>query len=713
MKHDSLIFGKNQTENIVSIEVHEENAEIFIEENGIVRSEFVSNKFWLLSNKNCTGEFARLSGNQHFKYGLQFSDRQEFVKARSYLKHKADLYSIWGKEEALMVKDGYTYFKGMTIDQVSILSFDIETTGIVHNEKSKVLIISNTFRDGLGNLERKMFCYDDYKTDLDMFKAWEAWVNKKNPSILCGHNLCGYDLKYLEYCISNLGGSLNIGRDGSSLEFSDFESQFRKDGSQSYSYNKPKVYGREIIDTMFLAVKYDVGRKYESYGLKPIIDHEKLQVADRQFYDAATIKDNYKNPIEWKKIKQYAEHDADDSLALYDLMAPSFFYMTKSIPKPFQLVNESATGSQINSMLVRSYLQNKKSIPKASEVEHFTGGISMGNPGIYKNVYKIDVASLYPSIMLEFEVKLGDKDPDDNFGTMAEYFTKQRLHNKAMYGKTKEKTFDDLQASQKIFINSLFGFCGTRGLNFNNVESAALITRKGREILTGAIEWSKANGYQIVNADTDSVSISNNGFLSIDKRKEILSEINKLSGKLIAWEDDGYYPSFIVLKAKNYILCDEDGKIKTKGSALKDSKKEMALKDFMNEIILTIIDNKFDYEKIYAKYVKDALDMKDIKRWCSKKTITSKVLKPERTNEQKVLDALEGKNFQEGDKIWVFFKQDESLCLYEDFDGDYHKEKLLEKIFKTARVFGEILPVNELFPNLKLKKNRDLLENYL
>lgn len=490
MKYDALIFGKDQTENIVGIEVTDDSAELFIEKEGVVTSKFVPNRFWILANENIKGKFSRLKGNQHYKYGIQFKEREEFSKTRGYLK-SYDIYSIWNAEEALMVKDGYTYFKGMTIDKVSILSFDIETTGFKKDENSQIFLISNTFRDGLGNKERKLFSLDEYETPADMYQDWVNWVNEKNPSILCGHNIYMYDLPFMQYHFEREGVSMDIGRNGSPIEFSNYESQFRKDGSQSYSYHKAKVYGREIIDTLFLAIKYDqASKKYESYALKYIIEKEKLTVEGREFYDAARIGDNWQDPKEREKIKRYAEHDADDSLALFDLMAPASFYWTQSVPKSFQSVNESATGSQINAIMVRSYLQEAHSVSKANDSVAYQGALSGGIPGIYTNAVKWDVVSLYPSIMRQYKVGLGNKDPEGNFLKLTEYFAIERLKNKKLFKETKNKYYDDMQSSQKTAINSFYGFCGAPGLNYNSPEAAAYITAKGREILLKAIEWS-------------------------------------------------------------------------------------------------------------------------------------------------------------------------------------------------------------------------------
>jgi hypothetical protein len=106
------------------------------------------------------------------------------------------------------------------------------------------------------------------------------------------------------------------------------------------------------------------------------------------------------------------------------------------------------------------------------------------------------------------------------------------------------------------------------------------------------------------------------------------------------------------------------------------------------------------------------MDIKDIKRWASKKTITDKVLNPQRTNEQKVLDALGDSEFAEGDKIYIYFKEDDSLGLVQNFDGKYNKDKMIEKVFKTSKLFDSVIPEGT-FINYKLKKNKNLLDKLL
>jgi DNA polymerase I len=502
---------------------------------------------------------------------------------------------------------------------------------------------------------------------------------------------------------------LLLGRDGSPIKFDKKPSEFRKDGSQTYTYHDAKIYGREIVDTFFLSIKYDIKRAYESYGLKSIIKHEGLERADRQHYDASQIAKNWQNPEEWVKIKAYAEHDADDALALYDLMIPAFFYYTQSVPMPLQRIINTATGRQVNSIMLRAYIQQGHSIPKASEVSDFQGAISFGNPGVYKHVYKVDVASLYPSIIREYRVFDSEKDPDGLFLKMVEYFTDERLENKRKGKETGDRYFKDMEQAQKIVINSAYGYLSAPGLSFNSPANGSLVTRKGREILQTAIDWAEKNEFKIVNADTDSISFTSGKKLAAGLFEEHVALLNSLYPERIRWEDDGYYKTVVVVKAKNYVLQDEDGDVTIKGSGLKGTMKERALQQFMREVIELLLKGRKDrLVRLYETYVKRVDNLTDITDWCFKKTVTKSVLEPERTNEDRVKDALDLETVSEGDKVYLFFKSAEQLCLREEFDGTYDKDKLFKKLYDTLCVFETLIDV-DLFPNYALKRNKELL----
>jgi DNA polymerase, archaea type len=298
------------------------------------------------------------------------------------------------------------------------------------------------------------------------------------------------------FCATKTGHTLDLGRDGSTIIEPSYVSKFRKDQTQKYEFKNFEIYGRELVDTSFVSIRYDIAKKYDNYKLKNIIAQEGLEKPGRTFYDASTIRVNYTNPEELVKIKAYAEEDADDALALFDLMIPTTFYSSQMIPKAFQQTVNSATGSQINSMMVRAYLQEGHSIPKADEAGAFQGAISYGQPGIYKWSKKWDVSSLYPSVIIAHNIENRKKDPKGYFQMMVRELTAGRLRDKQLAKETGDRKYKDSEQSKKVYINSFYGFLGTRGLNFNYPEGANQITGHGRDILKRAILWATGEDFK-------------------------------------------------------------------------------------------------------------------------------------------------------------------------------------------------------------------------
>lgn len=212
--------------------------------------------------------------------------------------------------------------------------------------------------------------------------------------------------------------------------------------------------------------------------------------------------------------------------------------------------------------------------------------------------------------------------------------------------------------------------------------------------------------------DTDSIMFSkpNSKEFSSEEQESLLEELNSLFPEKIKWDHDGYYKSVIYLKAKNYIMYDGVKK-KVKGSSLKSSTLEAGYKEFIDEIVTAILEDKKCYEEIYNKYVKRVCSIttiEEMKKFSSKKSLSNTTYSSERANETKILDAIKDTEYVVGDRVWLFFKQDNTLSLAENFNGDYNKEKLLEKLHKVSGRFSAVLDTTTWL-NYKLKRNKEKL----
>jgi len=702
-KYDPLIFGKDQTEKITNITVNDNDTVDIYKNDGTHKT--LGYKKWAIGSTYTNGS-RKYSGYQYYKYMKELSE-YEYEELKS--KWNPSVWMARTPEEGFMLKHGYTYYKGLKVSDVSLYSLDIESTSLRKDvPEAQVVLMSRTYRDRFGKLTKKMFDMFDYKNSDEMFHDITEDIKSCDPDIILGHNVLGFDLPYMA---EQSPSDLYWGRNGSEVKFDTKASKKRKDGSQSYEFFNARIHGREVIDTLFMSISYDTQRNFPSYGLKAIekylnlVDDNRIEWDFKKWPVKRLVEERTKGTKDginaWNLFREYCADDTASPIKMFDIMAPSFFYLAQSVPKTMQQMINEATGSQIDSVMIRSYLQDGHSIPRSSKTKKFKGAVSMGVPGTYEHVLKFDVASLYPSIMLEYNIYDKKKDPNRHMLQLLEYFRDERLTNKKLAKDLGEKYYDDLQNAQKIFINSLYGFMGANFLLYNVPDGAEEVTLRGREINLKGIEWAtghtlkeevkkitnkgkedenteyhwvvgdkvcEGKGYDLVNTDTDSFSMTNGEKPTKETFQELLDDLNSLYSDMIVWEDDGLFDKVIVVAAKNYVLV-RDGKVKYKGSSLTDQKKEPILIQFQHDLI-DILLTDFKYKilvreeallECFNRYCKKALDIKDINKWVTKKTVTDKMVSGSTVAGAKAYDAcLEAiekdviKGVQEGDKIWVY-----------------------------------------------------------
>jgi hypothetical protein len=265
----------------------------------------------------------------------------------------------------------------------------------------------------------------------------------------------------------------------------------------------------------------------------------------------------------------------------------------------------------------------------------------------------------------------------------------------------------------------------------------------------------KNHNFILVNCDTDSITFcrANGEPFSKQEQLDLLNELNSLYPEQIKFEHDGYFPSFVVVKSKNYIMKDEKGKIKIKGSSMRSLKTETILKDMIQEVVTALIEHRMnDIQDIYIKYIKLAKYQTDILKWSKKATITKSVLnckgyteedildKKIRRNETEVWDAVKDIHIQEGDRVQLYpailsseviekpiirknrktgemehkgFKAETvikyGLKLVHHFNNDVDTEHLVKRVYDTLNIFKTVLDM-EQFIKYHNSGNKKLLE---
>lgn len=742
-----IIYGKNHRTNIVNISYKDGGLDIYYDNDGVITKQTEFYTPYVLTTQAYPSS-VRLKGFQAYKY------KSPVVNSNYDELWARGIYKPRTIEEGYMAWTGTSLFKGLRPEDVSILGCDIETTTIDPNKpNAKVLLISNTLRRR-GDYTRKMFDLREYGgNERAMIDDWCDWVRSVDPTIITGHNIISFDMYYLHNRALNNDTSLRLGRDGSSITMKNRVSKYRKDGSQQYEFYNILIHGRDIVDTFFLSMKYDqASRNFVSYGLKNLEKQLDLVDGDRieWNFEENPPSEVYENgaPELWEQFKDYCRMDSDSPIKLFDLMIPPYFYLNRSIPKTLQQMVNEASGSYIDSFLVRSYLQHGYSQPLTSQKVEFEGAVSMGVPGMYENVCKVDVAAMYPSIMMQYDIYDKKKDPKRHMLKALDFFRTQRLVHKKL-AEEGSKHDADMDASIKVYINSNYGALGANYLLYNYPRGASEITRRGRDILLQGVEWATGHtlsrvvkkiknkdkpteeiqyhwvvgdkvetgryNFTLANVDTDSFAICNPNGPEPTKEwfDRLIKELNSIYPEYIKWADDGVYSKFMVVGAKNYIMqkhplwckpkdLDKNGnpKVKYKGSSIVDPKKERALSDMIKSMIDIIFNGRPNSElvEIYQDYVKQAYRLKDIDRWSTKKTVTAAVLEGSTSASVKALEACKEavergviKNFQEGDKFWVYQAMDgETQKIVKGQPQFYKKTGLPMMVPKTALRFPKL-----------------------
>lgn len=248
----------------------------------------------------------------------------------------------------------------------------------------------------------------------------------------------------------------------------------------------------------------------------------------------------------------------------------------------------------------------------------------------------------------------------------------------------------------------------------------------------------------ICNVDTDAIMIAkpDGAPWSKEEQQAFLDALNAEFPEKINFEHDGYYTSVVIVKSKNYALLPEGSdKIKTKGSSIRDQKKEPAMREMMDKMIHAMIyDQQDTLTDIYLSYIKEALKVTDIKRWCQKKSITEAVLECRdsddvRKNESDVWDAVKAEpGVQMGDKIYVYpviletqvttgrvsektgkplkdkKKEINGLRLDKYWNNDHNVDKLIERCYSTVCIFESVLDMSK-FTDYSTAKNKKRLKD--
>jgi DNA polymerase elongation subunit (family B) len=611
-EQNEVLFGADPTPGIVAVEplrnggmrlFRREGARLFWEDHPFAPFIILEDEQHLAGLPGDLA-FEILAGSNPYRYTVLFRSWAECLKARDHLRKSTGVQPSSPQAPYLFLADpvhqflmlsGKTLFKGLAYQDLHRLAMDIETGCTPGFEFSNAgrpgdRILSIALADSRG-FEEVLFAGE--LTEREMLETLGERIRSIDPDVIEGHNLFNFDLEYILARARLHRVPLPWGRDGSEPRVR--RSRFTV-AERIIDFTRVDLFGRHVVDTLFLLQYYDVtARELASYGLKSAALHFGLSEEDRTYIDGGQVQWAFENDPE--SLKRYNLDDARETLALSELLGYSFFLQARIFPFSYQNIFLRGNATKINALFLREYLRRKTSIPKPEGRGDFEGGYTdVFVRGVVKNVVHCDVASLYPSIMLTFELKpRGDTLSIflPLLGTLRSFrLEAKRLAQASPPGHDRDY-YQALQQTFKVLINSFYGYLGTDLHHFADPTLAAEVTRKGREIIRSMLEWLKEAGAVPIELDTDGIYfVPPPGIVDAEGAARLVAQLSESLPEGIEVEMTGLYRAMFSYKRKNYALLDGAGNVTIKGSGLRSRGMEKYLRDFLTGMIKLVLEGR-------------------------------------------------------------------------------------------------------------------------
>jgi DNA polymerase I len=604
----------------------------------------------------------------------------------TYLRPPVEQYLTW---------TGRTYYKGMAFADLRRLQFDLETTGL-NKYRDKIFMIA--VRDSSG-FEEVL----DGTDEAELLRRFVALFLARDPDVIENHNLFDFDVSFLVQRATKHGVTLPLGRDGS--EITKYEDSL-KIGEKSERFTRWCLAGRELIDTLHAVRRYGaINRDLRSNGLKQVAVHFGFAHEAREYVPGAEIWDTFQQDPD--RVRRYALDDVrevDDLARL--LLAPSFA-LASMVPKSYERVATAGTGQGlIEPLLVRAYVTLGHSLPRVPGAGGSYAGAhtELFRTGVLQRIVKADVASLYPSIMLAFDIK-PRTDQLGVFLTLLRELTALRLEHKAAarrlpYSDPARAHHDAVQAAMKVLINSFYGSLGTSFALFGDLDAAAKVTEHGRAILRLMLKELEERGVALIEADTDGVLFSVPEGWTHEDELRLVEEVAAKLPAGIQVEHDGRYERMYSHAAKNYVLRDYDGRIRFVGVAFRSSRTEPYGERFLMDAMPYILAE--DVEGLRGLYVGLVERLRnrhvEVRDLCVSMPLTKT---PERyraaKRREEAYEVLLGSGrttWRTGERVRYYQAVGGKKKLAEQYAEDYDPEPYVKKLQKTyaqrlANALGE------------------------
>ncbi len=488
---------------------------------------------------------------------------------------------------------------------LSCLAFDIEVynpLGAPREKVDPVLLISTAMPN-----EEKVFLWKScnlpnvccYPSEKEMLKGFLLYIKDKDPDFLIGYNSSLFDIPYLLERAKRL--------------------QIEAEGIKGRKIRKGDRVAMKLPSFIHIDL-YPLVRFFGTLGMFNVRSYTLKHIYHEIAGDDAVIIDRFYIWEMWdagqvEKLVKYCLSDAKSTLFLFNTFFPLILELSQLSHLPIFEITYATTGNLVEMLLMRKCFERNEVIPpkpdpavvtqrRANPVEG--AFVKLPEPGIYDDLVVFDFRSLYPSIIITYNIDpdtICNEDEDTYVSPVGVRFRKKpaglipstlkalitlrselKKHVKEMEHRKKEWSEEEHELYQKlkarvqalkILANSFYGYMAYANSRWYSRECAASITAWGRHHIKSAAAFAEKKGFKVLYIDTDSLFLLLNG-RGKEEALKLLEEINsQLPGEMELELEAFYKRALFVSKKsdekgakKKYALLREDGEIKIRGFEL-------------------------------------------------------------------------------------------------------------------------------------------------
>jgi DNA polymerase elongation subunit (family B) len=674
-------------------------------------------------------ETEKLRGDLNYAWLITVDSWKELIALRKGLKNAGrDFFAFTDPVQHYLTATGRTLFKELAFEELKRMQLEV----LVNDEH----VMSIALSDNTGWKELIVVDANNVEeSERNALRRLTALIKERDPDVIEGHDLFRVHLPLLVARAKKLKTKLDWGRSAGFLRSRPSRLQIAE---KTIDYPKFTIDGRHFVDTFLLAQFYDVGmRSLAGFERADVARH--FELCDSEQISGLTGKELERAYLsDSEMFQRRALCGVRETRALSDLLSASYFIQAQIFPYNYQDVIVRGNATRINALFLREYLRQRHSIPELPMPRGFEGGYTdIFFTGVARNVWHCDVASLYPSIMLQFDC-FPVTDELQIFRHLLTDLRNFRLETKARMRAERDPArqhhLQALQNTFKILLNSFYGYLGFAQGHFADFDAAARVTQIGRDLLKKMIDWLNARGAQVIEVDTDGIyfvppasAVASGADAGRGNRDHAppqpgspppattIDDLQKdLAKELPAGIDveiDEQFDAMLSYKAKNYALLTKDGDVIIKGGALKSRGLEKFQRVFLEEMIKMIMQGKpesiadlrNDFEKkIRTREWKIDMLMKTDTLQDSLEKYRAKIAGSTRNRAAAYELALaSGQNYKPGDQISYYIKTTpkkvpayEAARLASEFDPQNRDENIdyyIAKLEDLVKKFSSLI----------------------